>query len=78
MARTDRPSAGINNFSCKRSKTDGLVQIFNQDGYLMAEYSEFTGVFRWQRVLMALQKAAVEQWVITTHPIRRQSLSAKA
>ena len=36
-----------------RGKSDGLVSVLNQDGFLMAEYNLFTGMIAWHRVVPA-------------------------
>ena len=53
----------------RRAKQHGLIQVFNQDWYLMAEYSEHTGAVSWQRITAAPQRAAVEQWLRDQFPV---------
>jgi hypothetical protein len=53
----------------RRAKQSGLIQVFNQDWYLMAEYSEHTGAVSWQRITAAPQRAAVEQWLRDQFPV---------
>ncbi len=35
----------------------------------MAEYSERTGVVRWQRVVLATQKEKIERWLCEHYPV---------
>jgi hypothetical protein len=54
----------------KRTKTDGLIEVLNEGSYVMAEYSERTGVVRWQRVVLATQKEKIERWLGEHYPVR--------
>lgn len=53
----------------KRSNTDGLILVLNEGSYVMAEYSEYTGVVKWQRVVLAKQREAVESWLREQYPV---------
>ena len=44
-----------------RPKPDGLVAVFNQDGYFMAEYNPITGATAWHRVVAASKREAIER-----------------
>jgi hypothetical protein len=61
----------------RRAKQHGLIQVFNQDWYLMAEYSEHTGTVSWQRVMAAPQRAAVEQWLRDQFPMTDKTQPSK-
>jgi hypothetical protein len=39
----------------------GAVAVFNQDGFLMAEYDQNTGATAWLRVVAATKRESVEQ-----------------
>ena len=54
----------------KRAKTDGLIQVLNEGSYVMAEYSERTGVVRWQRVVLATQREKIERWLTEHYPVQ--------
>jgi hypothetical protein len=45
----------------QRAKRDGLILVFNQDSYLMAEYWERSGIASWQRIVNIQQRTAVEK-----------------
>ena len=45
----------------QRAKKAGLILVFNQDSYLMAEYRERTGIASWQRIVNVQQRTAVEK-----------------
>ena len=64
-------------FHFKRATPDGLVQVFNENSYLMALYNQSTGVASWQRVVLASQKVTVERWLEEHYP-SKQRLAAKA
>lgn len=61
----------------KRAKTDGLILVLNEGSYVMAEYSERTGVVKWQRVVLASQKESVERWLRSQYPVTA-AVAAKA
>jgi hypothetical protein len=54
----------------KRAKTDGLILVMNEGSYVMAEYSEHTGVVAWQRVMLATQREAVENQLRAQFPAK--------
>lgn len=56
-------------FYCEKAKQSGLIRVFNADEDLMVEYSQNTGVVRWQRLAAAPQKAAIEQWLTEQFPV---------
>jgi hypothetical protein len=53
----------------KRAKTSGLILVLNEGSYVMAEYNEHTGVVKWQRVVLATQKEAVERQLRAQYPV---------
>lgn len=55
-------------YQFKRSKTEGVIQVLNEGAYVMAEYSERTGVVRWQRVVMASQRDRIEKLLRERYP----------
>jgi hypothetical protein len=55
--------------------TNGLVQIYNENSYLMAEYNENTGSTLWRRVVPASQRAAVEARMLEQYPPRKASVA---
>ena len=48
-----------------------LILVYNQDSYLMAEYSERTGRVSWQRVVPVTQREAIERWLNEQYPVRK-------
>jgi len=70
--RNDNHHTINESFYCKRIKLDGLILVHNADHYLMAEYSDLTGVAKWQRVVLATQRDKIEQWLRQEFPVRSQ------
>jgi hypothetical protein len=55
-------------FTFKRTKVDGSIQVLNEGSYVMAEYSERTGVVKWQRVVVTAQREKIEKWLGDHYP----------
>jgi hypothetical protein len=70
MEEMQKQSAALSSYHFKRAKTDGLIQVLNEGSYVMAEYSERTGVVRWQRVVLATQKEKIEKWLGEHYPVQ--------
>jgi len=60
-------------YVCRRSKTDNLIRIFNENSYVMAEYNDNSGTLIWHRVVLASQKAMLEQWLLSHYPTKTGS-----
>jgi hypothetical protein len=60
-------------FRFKRTTPDGLVQVLNENSYVMALYNQSTGVASWQRVVLATQKAHVERWLEEHYPSKQNA-----
>ena len=73
----DHP-ASLSSFHFKRAKTDGLILVLNEGSYVMAEYSERTGVVRWQRVVLATQREKIEKWLCEHYPVSAATRSARS
>jgi hypothetical protein len=59
----------LSGFQFKRATAD-LIYVYNEGSYLMAEYSERTGVVSWQRVLLATQRDVIERWLRERYPVQ--------
>lgn len=64
-------------FHFRRATPEGLVQVFNENSYLMALYNPSTRVASWQRVVLATQKATIERWLEEHYPANKK-LAARA
>ena len=58
----------LSSFRFKRAKTDGLIEVLNEGSYVMAEYSERTGVVKWQRMVLATQREKIEKYQAKASP----------
>ncbi len=62
--------AALASYRFKRTKTEGLIQVLNEGSYVVAEYSERTGVVKWQRVVLATQRESIERWLLEHYPVQ--------
>jgi hypothetical protein len=60
----------VSSYQFKRTRTEGLIHVLNADSYVMAEYSEHTGVVKWQRVVLATQNELIEKWLGEHYPVQ--------
>lgn len=60
----------LSSFRFKRAKTDGLIEVLNEGSYVMAEYSERTGVVKWHRVVLASQKEKIQKFLDDHYPVQ--------
>ena len=65
--------ASLSSYHFRRSKCDGLIEVLNEGLYVMAEYSERTGVVKWQRVVLASQRKRIEKWLGEHYPVQAKS-----
>ena len=59
----------LSSYHFKRVKEGGLIHVLNEGSYVMAEYSERTGVVKWQRVVLASQREQIEKWLGDHYPV---------
>jgi hypothetical protein len=62
--------SALSSYHFKRTKTGGLIEVLNEGSYVMAEYSERTGVVKWQRVVLATQREQIEKWLGDHYPVQ--------
>jgi hypothetical protein len=55
-------------YQFKRTKMGGLIEVLNENSYVLAEYSERTGVTKWQRLVLASQREMIEKWLAAHYP----------
>jgi hypothetical protein len=58
-----------------RAKPDGSVAVFNQDGYLMAEYNPDNGVTAWHRVVPATKRESIERKLSEQFPVLAEGVA---
>jgi hypothetical protein len=51
-----------------RGKPDGPVSVFNQGGFLMAEYNPLTGGIAWLRIVPVHKRDVLERQLATQFP----------
>jgi len=68
----------LSSFHFKRSKTEGLIEVLNEGSYVMAEYSERTGVVKWQRVVLTAQREKIEKWLGEHYPVQTTTRRVKS
>jgi hypothetical protein len=52
----------------QRARTLGIIEVLNENSYVMAEYSERTGSVNWQRMMLASQREQIEKWLKDHYP----------
>jgi hypothetical protein len=71
---SDPPSAAKNysnavrSYRFQRAKAPGIIEVLNENSYVMAEYSERTGSLKWQRMVLASQREQIEKWLEDHYP----------
>jgi hypothetical protein len=48
------------------------IEVLNEGSYVIAEYSERTGVVKWQRVVLASQREMIERWLAEHFPVKAE------
>ena len=52
----------------QRARTPGIIEVLNENSYVMAEYNERTGSVKWQRIVLASQREQIEKWLEDHYP----------
>jgi hypothetical protein len=68
----------LSSYHFKRAKTEGIIHVLNEGSYIMAEYSERTGLVKWQRVVLAAQREKIEKWLGEHYPVQKAAAAAAA
>jgi hypothetical protein len=58
----------LRSYRFQRAKTPGIIEVLNENSYVMAEYSERTGSVKWQRMVLASQREQIEKWLEDHYP----------
>jgi hypothetical protein len=58
----------IRSYRFQRARTSGIIEVLNENSYVMAEYSERTGAVKWQRMVLASQREQIEKWLRDHYP----------
>jgi len=58
----------LRSYRFQRARTRGIVEVLDENSYVMAEYSERTGSVQWQRIVLASQREQIEKWLEEHYP----------
>ncbi len=58
----------VRSYRFQRAKAPGIIEVLNENSYVMAEYSERTGSMKWQRMVLASQREQIEKWLEEHYP----------
>lgn len=58
----------LRSYRFQRARTPGIIEVLNENSYVMAEYSERTGSVKWQRLVLASQREQIEKWLENRYP----------
>jgi len=53
----------LRSYRFQRARTPGIIEVLNENSYVMAEYSERTGSVKWQRMVLVSQREQIEKWL---------------
>ena len=67
------PQTINDSYYCLRSKPDGKISILTTNSYVVGEYDNKTGDIRWQRVVLANQKAVIQGYLNRHYPIQSET-----
>jgi hypothetical protein len=58
----------LRSYRFQRARTRGIIEVLNENSYVMAEYSERTGSVKWQRMVLASQREQIEKFLEDHYP----------
>ena len=59
-------------YYCVRSKPEGKVSVLTTNSYVVGEYDDRNGEIRWQRVVLANQKVAIQNFLQRHYPLKSE------
>ena len=69
--KSDAPKdykTALRSYRFQRANAPGIIEVLNENSYVMAEYSERTGSVKWQRLVLASQREQIEKWLDDHYP----------
>ena len=60
---SEKYKTALRSYRFQRARTPGIIEVLNENSYVMAEYSERTGSVKWQRIVLASQREQIEKWL---------------
>ena len=67
-ADIEKYKTALRSYRFQRARTPGIIEVLNENSYVMAEYSERTGFVSWQRMVLASQREQIEKWLEDHYP----------
>lgn len=67
-APVQRHKTAPRSYRFQRAQSPGLIEVLNENLYVMAEYSERTGTVRWRRIVAAAERGQIENWLKEHYP----------
>ena len=61
-------NAAPHRYGFRRAQSPGMIEVLNENSYVMAEYSERTGSVKWRRVVAASERDQIENWLKDHYP----------
>jgi hypothetical protein len=58
----------LRSYRFQRAAAPGIIEVLNENSYVMAQYSERTGSVKWQRLVLASQREQIEKWLDEHYP----------
>jgi len=58
----------LRSYRFQRARAPGIIEVLNENSYVMAEYSVRTGSMKWQRMVLASQREQIEKWLEDHYP----------
>ena len=59
----EKYKTALRSYRFQRARTPGIIEVLNENSYVMAEYSERTKAVKWQRLVLASQREQIEKWL---------------
>src|SRR3974390_3398073 len=60
---TEKYKTALRSYRFQRARTPGIIEVLNENSYVMAEYSERTGAVKWQGLLLQSPREQIEKWL---------------
>ena len=67
-AALEKFKAAPHRYRFQRAQSHGMIEVLNENSYVMAEYSERTGSVKWRRVVAASERDQIENWLKDHYP----------
>ena len=65
---SEKYKTALRSYRFQRARKPGIIEVLNENSYVMAEYSERTGSVSWQRMVLGSQREQIEKWLEDHYP----------